>query len=191
MIRSIIEKSYLLLARRNVALVSLFIMVITTIIMMRIDTDLAGFGGKGFFYLQVAFTRSNVASVLSSWKSGGVDMLMGFLWLYYINAVSYAFLFSSAAAYFSSQGKGDYAGPLRMLELAGLVIPFAAALLDWISNTLVYLIFSGRHLMEEMIMASSLIAAIKWAMIAASLILVLRGYFTYRKSVKKGVSRES
>ena len=76
---SILEKLYKLLARKNVSRMSLFTSVIIAIVMMRIDAYLAGFGGKGAFYLQLAFTRSNFMEILSSWRSGGVDLLIGLI----------------------------------------------------------------------------------------------------------------
>jgi hypothetical protein len=182
-----LEKLYSLLARKNVSRISLVTTVVITIVLMRIDAELAGFRGMGIFYIQVAFTKSNFTTILSSWRSGGVDLLMSMLWLYYINAASYAVLFASAAAYFSTEGKKIVVEPVRVPELVNIVIPFAAAALDWISNTLLYLIFSGWYLMEVMIIVSSVLSSMKWAFIVLSLALILRNYFSFRKAMKKNV----
>ncbi len=183
---SILEKLHKLLSGTNISLISLFITVIITMVLMRIDAYLAGFGGKGAFYLQVAFTKSNFMEVLSSWRSGGVDLLIGLIWLNYIYAVSYAVLFASAMAFFSAARRKLIPALISRFDLVTVVLPFAAALFDWISNTMLYLLFTGRSLKEELIMASSILSSMKWALVVLSLAIILKSYFSFRKAMKGG-----
>lgn len=175
---------YAAVARKNLTIISFFITVVITIILMRIDAELAGMGGKGVFYLQMAFTKNTFIDIVSSWRSGGLDLLAGTLWLSYIYAASYAFLFASATAYFSLLRKHDDAGAVATSDRVIFIVPWCAALLDWTVITLWWVLFSGRSLSEEIIFAASAAAAGKWILIAASLILLLRNYFAFRKQMK-------
>ncbi len=184
---SVVEKLYLLLARKTVSRVALFATAILTVIMMRIDADLAGFGGKGVFYLQVAFTLSNFTEVLSSWRSGGVDLLGIMIWVNAVNAASYSVLFASATAFFADARRSITGDPVRRSDTALMLLPFAAAVFDWISNYLLHLIFSGGSLREEMVTAYSVLSTIKWVLVLLSLVILLKSYFSFRKTMKRYV----
>jgi hypothetical protein len=179
-----VERFYGLLAQKRVALLFLFITAVMTIAILRIDAELAGFGGKGLLYLQLAFTTGNFAGVLSSWKSGGVDLLLNSLWLYYIYAASYAVLFASALAFFSSARRAivaDGTGPSYRIIC---MLPFVTAVIDAIGITMLHALFTGRDLSVAMIMALSVFTSLKWGLMALCLILVLKSYFSFRKAMK-------
>ncbi len=188
MISSTLEKLYRMMARKKVSRISLVITIIITIILMKIDTEVAGFGGKGAFYLQISFTKSNFAEILSSWRSGGVELLVNLLWLNYINAISYSILFASAIAFFAEERRNMVPEPVRLSTMAFMGIPFAAAIFDWISNTLLYLLFSGWSLKDELIMAFSLFSSMKWVLVVLSLAILLKNYFSFRKVMKGNIS---
>ncbi|HNW27883.1 MAG TPA: hypothetical protein PKN50_05365 [Spirochaetota bacterium] len=187
---SVVEKLYLLLARKTVSRVALFATAILTVIMMRIDAGLAGFGGKGAFYLQVAFTRSSFTEVLSSWRSGGVDLLGIMIGVNAVNALSYSVLFASATAFFAEARRSAAGAPVRRSDLVLMPLPFAAAVFDWISNYLLHMIFSGGSLREGLVMAYSILSSIKWGFVTLSLIALLKSYFSFRKAMKRDVPKE-
>ncbi len=178
------EKLYEVLARKRVALVFLFITAVMTVVLLRIDAELTGFGGKGLLYLQLAFTMENFTGILASWKSGGVDLLLNTIWLYYIHAASYAVLLASALAYFSSARGAIVAGGIRFSDRIVCLLPFGAAIVDSIGITLIHALFTGRDLNAAMIMALSVLTSLKWSLIGLCLILVLKSYFSFRKVMK-------
>jgi len=184
MIHNYAEKLYDLLARKRVVVSFLFITAVMTVVLLRIDAELAGFGGKGLLYLQLAFTMTNFTGILASWKSGGVDLLLNSLWLYYIHAASYAVLLASALAFFSSARRAIAAGGTGFSDLIISLFPFSAAVIDLIGITLIHGLFTGRDLNAAMIMALSILTSLKWCLIGLCLILVLKSYFSFRKAMK-------
>ncbi|MBP7734672.1 MAG: hypothetical protein KA369_01740 [Spirochaetes bacterium] len=186
-----LERLYELLSGKRVALVFLFITAVMTVVMLRIDAELAGFGGRGLLYLQLAFTTSNFTGILSSWKSGGVDLLLSSLWLYFIHAASYAVLLASALAYFSSARGAIVGGDIRFSDRIVCLLPFGAAVVDFIGITLIYSLFTGRELSAAMVMALSVVASLKWGSLGLCLILVLKSYFSFRKAMKNQAQKSS
>ena len=184
MIHNYAEKLYDLLARKRVVVSFLFITAVMTVVLLRIDAELAGFGGKGLLYLQLAFTMTNFTGILASWKSGGVDLLLNSLWLYYIHAASYAVLLASALAFFSSARRAIAAGGTGFSDLIISLFPFSAAVIDLIGITLIHGLFTGGDLNAAMIMALSILTSLKWCLIGLCLILVLKSYFSFRKAMK-------
>ncbi len=180
-----VEKVYIWMARKYVCLTAFFSTVVLAIIIMKIDAGLAGFGGRGIMYLQTAFTRNEFMEVLSAWRSGGVDIFLSTLWINYIYAASYAVLFASSQAYFTMARIKAGPEPVRVSDLVFFILPFVAAIFDWIAVALLQLLFSGRNLSEDLILAMSVTATVKWALIVACLILLLRSYFSFRKVMKK------
>ena len=185
MISSAIETIHILLARKMVSRVSLVVTAVVTVILMRIDADLAGFGGKGAFYLQAAFTRSNFTEVLSSWRSGGVDLLGRMIWWNVVNAAAYSVLFASFIAFLSEARRSITGETARLTDQALMLLPFAAAVFDWISNYLLHMIFSEGWLREGLVTAYSVLSSVKWAFVMLSLIIVLKSYFSFRKAMKR------
>lgn len=177
------KKVFVAAARKNVCLPALFITALLTLLMWKIDMSLSGTGGRGAMYLHLAFTETNFKDILSSWRSGGVDVMLNAAWLYFLYPASCAVLFSSAIAFFTRLRRGDD-DPASTADLVFFSLPLAGCAAGWAAQVLLLLIFRSGAVSAPLILAESVAASVSWALFVLSLVLILRSYFLFRKSQK-------
>ncbi len=183
--KSALRSVYRASARKSVCLAALVCVALLTLITWKIDAALAGAGGEGVLRLQLSFTEGTFGAILSSWRSGGVDLMMNTLWLHCIYYAACGVLFSSAMAYFSLLGRGED-WPIGMADLVCFSLPAAGAAAGWVALFLLARIFRGDAASGRLICAESVAASLSWAFFLVSLVLVLRSYFLFRKRQKPG-----
>jgi hypothetical protein len=179
------ERLYLTFAKKNFCLAAFAAAVLLTALVWKIDIALAGTGGRGVLHLQLAFTKSTFEEIMSSWRSGGVDLLMNARWLYLFYPVVCAILFSSAQAFFSSLRKGEGPHTVSPQDFVFYSLPLAGGVAGCAAQILLILIFRSGSLSEKLVMAESIMASVSWALFIVSLVLVLRSYFLFRKKIKR------
>lgn len=184
------QKIYMAAGRKNVCFAALFITAVLTLAVWKIDTALAGTGGRGSLYLQLSYTKSNFEAILSTWRGGGVDIMMNMMWLYFLYPAACAVLLSSAMAFFTRLRCGDTA-PAAAHDLVFFSLPLAGGAAGWAAQFLLVLIFKGVAVSETLLLAESVAASFSWALFVASLVLVLRSYVLFRKGQKRGAGQDA
>jgi hypothetical protein len=112
--------------------------------------------------LQLSFTEDRFRDTLADWEPGAIDAYREWMWLDYIFPLAYAIFLASAVALLTAQP----GLPPTRIQRALFVMPFAAAPLDYLENTLhLILLRDPDHLAAGMIGLASIAAAIKWALI--------------------------
>jgi len=185
---------YDLLTSKFVLLFSLCAVVVFTLLLSRIDAKIAGKDGPGVVYLQLAFFRENFEAVISAWGPEGVSFFLKTIWIDFIYPISYAVLLASAPLFLSkfvrdSYGDIDFKAVDDKIPIAVIIIiPFLAAFFDYIENILHAVILSRRVFSDSIIFTASVAATLKWALIFVSLFIVLAGYYSMRKAMRKKIS---
>jgi hypothetical protein len=181
MINSIKNRDPLhLLASRKIIIISLAATALLGLILARIDTAMAGEGGPGVVYLQLAFTRANFEMVLASWGKKGIELFLDTLWIDFLYPLAYATLFASAQAMLLFR-KRDHVDDITSWDRFWLLVPVVAALFDYMENILHYLILSFHLFNGYWIQAASGFALCKWTLLAITLMRILQLAFSRRK----------
>jgi len=174
-------------ARKNVCIAAFVATAVLTLFLWKIDALLAGAGGRGYIYLQLAFTRGTFENILSFWRSGSVDVLQTIQWVYFLYPASCAVLFSSSIAFFTQLRRGGE--QITMADLVIFSLPIAGMIAGWAAQIMIAMIFKGVALSAPLIMAESVAAALSWAIFAISLVYLLRSYFLFRKEQKRSAGQ--
>ena len=173
-------RAYLFLSKKQVTLASLVATAALTIVLWKIDAMIDP-SGKGMTGLQLAFTFEQAQALLSTWSAGGAELYRETAWLYYLYAVSIAFLLASAPVYFARQRSGFNPGAVPLLDAVFSMVPFAACLCDWVVQSLMLAFISGANTGDSLVRALSIASIAKWVLLAFCLVILLRSYFTTRK----------
>ncbi len=176
-------RAYLLLSQKPVTIISMFITVVLTFLIWKIEAEIDPSGG-GAVGLQLAFTDEQARAVLSSWRDGGADLFLRTAWLNYLYAFSFAVLLASTPGYFARQRSGFDPVAVPARDLIFSMLPFAACLCDWAVQTMLVVLFSGGAIDVSLIRAISVTALLKWLILAMCLAVLLRSYFLTRKEKK-------
>ncbi len=117
--------------------------------------------------LQLAFTPENFQAVLDDWGAAGVAHFQSTIWLDYLYPIAYAaFLAGLVAALRRERPQAPWQ--------AVFLMPMAAAILDYIENTLHLIILTDTaHLSAPLIALASVAAALKWGLIALVFLAIL------------------
>lgn len=128
-------------------------------------------GSPGPVDLQLAFTQAKFAKIVAQWGPSGVRLYrLSTLGLDYLFPIAYALCLSSAIAWLGVRAVRE---PERLL-LALFSLPWLAAALDYIENTLHLVLLSDTsHFPAPLVLAASVAAAFKWLLIAFALGVVL------------------
>ena len=179
-----LDRIYMAFTGRQAILISVAATTLLTIVLNRIDTMMAGPDGMGVAYLQLSFSREYFETVIASWGPGRVDIFLRTIWIDFLYPPAYAFLLSSAPAFFTAKKSGFSAESIVTADRIFLVLPFAAALFDYTENIL-HIIILKKHLFNSwIIFAASSAASIKWLLIIVCLGFFLKRYFEVRKEYR-------
>jgi hypothetical protein len=121
-------------------------------------------GAPGVVRLQLAFSKTAFRDVLDQWGPGAVQSYREYLPLDYLFPPVYAIFLSSALVVLTRSRR------VRVVfALPYLPVPF-----DYLENTLHLILLRGDHsLAAGLIVLASLAAAIKWALLAVTLLAVV------------------
>ncbi len=113
----------------------------------------------GIIAMELAFTKERLISILNQWGPEGVSVYLKAMWIDYFYALFYALFLSSLFALASRAEEEDpHRGELLIFSL-----PFIAAILDWVENSLHLTYFPEYEKMSEsMVFVVSFISLIKW-----------------------------
>ena len=164
------ERLYQKMARAPVVGLALVLSVVAFVAFAYFDQARPP-GTPGVVALQLAFSTEAFRNILIQWGTSGVQAyrvstLSVDSWF----PIAYALLFASLIAVLTYQP--DKAVSKSHLALFGLL--FVAMLLDWMENALhLILLRDPSHLSPSLVLIASLAAAIKWGIIAFSILVVL------------------
>lgn len=175
------ERLYHALGSRNITPLFLAATALLIFIQYRIDQKISG-DSPGAIYLHLAFTRFNFESILASWGNGGIKLYTETLWIDFFLAFCAAMLLSSAAVLF--QKKRGLVSPERIGKIF-LFVPFIYMAVEFIENSIHYIIFSRHIFNEKLIMATSLVSLVKLLLLYTSLGWMIRCYRDFRKNPLK------
>ncbi|MEM4724243.1 MAG: hypothetical protein QXP01_04465 [Candidatus Hadarchaeum sp.] len=169
------ERLYRKMARMSMVGLSLVMTLLAFVAFAYFDRARPS-GTPGVVALQLAFSAEGFQSILNQWGAPVVQAYRAST--LYVDSwfpVVYALLFASLIALLTHKpGKAVSKAYLLLFAL-----PFVAILLDWVENGLhLILLRDPSHLSATLILIASLAAAVKWGIIAFSILAVL--YFLAR-----------
>lgn len=167
---NLVRSLYHRIARAWIVLFSLLLTIVGLAAFSTLDTARPA-GSPGAVALQLAFSKEAFTRIIAEWGPAGVRAYQrSTLGLDYLFPIAYALCLASSIAWLASRPgrEPDSVVP----ALFGL--PWVAAALDWIENTL-HLILLGdvHHPSASLVLLASIAAAIKWGLIAFSVLVVL------------------
>ncbi len=160
---------YPILSRDDVLILSGIAALILLALLATVGTPSGGDAGQ-VFALQLAFTEENFQAVLERWGRAGTAQFLGTLWLDYLFPIAYAVFLASLAARLAAAGQRAPHAPPRLL----IALPWGAAALDYAENTLHLAMLGQGGVSAPLVLAASLAAAAKWALIAATVLGLAR-----------------
>lgn len=142
-------------------------------------------GSPGVVDLQLAFTPDRFAGIVQQWGPSGVyAYLLSTRWIDSWFPFAYALLLSSLMSMLATRADGQC---LR-LGHATIALPWLAMVLDWLENTLhLILLRDPANLSATGVLVASVAAAIKWGLIAVTVLVLL--FCLFRRWVQSGVRR--
>ncbi len=172
-------------------LANLWIVVISGIgvfafmtLLSKIDQRATGGGANGILGLQFAFSADVARTIIRLWGPEGLALTAHTMWIDYIYALFYATFLASTISYFCDIWN-MFSQPARIV-LVGL--PFFAAFLDYIENTLHLIVFSQfPNISGKLVFLASVAATLKWIFVGCSILVVL--YLIVYQIVKTLLSR--
>ncbi|MBC7232309.1 MAG: hypothetical protein H5T68_03585 [Chloroflexi bacterium] len=164
------ERLYQKMARAPVVGLALVLSVVAFVAFAYFDQARPP-GTPGVVALQLAFSTDTFHHIIALWGAAGVQAYQ--VSTLYVDSwfpISYALLFASLIAVLTHKpGKA-----VSKSHLAFFVVPFVAMLLDWIENALhLVLLRDPSHLSPSLVLIASVAAAVKWGIIAFSILVVL------------------
>lgn len=138
-----VDKLYKYEYRGSLALIGLVLFVLFSVFFMVIDPMFRAAGDPSLMDLQLAFSAQRFHEIIVSWNksvNGGTEIYkLGIILLDYIYPVIYATML--AFAYAAARGNDN---PGRLDRLV-FIIPFAAAIFDYVENTFHILLLRNVH----------------------------------------------
>jgi len=128
-------------------------------------------GTPGVVALELAFSEEAFHRIITQWGAEGVRAYRTST--IYIDCwfpIAYALLLSSLIAVLTVK-PGETPSRLQVICFA---LPFIAGLFDWVENTLhLVLLRDPSNLSAPLVLLASIAAAIKWGLIAVSIVVIL------------------
>jgi hypothetical protein len=153
-------------------------------LLSHIDTQATGGGPNGILGLQFAFSVEAARTIIQLWGPQGAALIAHTMWIDYIYPPFYATFLASAIVYFSRK----WAMFDVRTQMALIVPPYVAALLDYLENTLhLILLHHFPRLSAGLVETASIAATIKWLLVGWSLLVVL--YLFVFQAVKWALAR--
>ena len=131
--------------------------------------------------LQLAFQKSEGLKFLEAWGDTGKKHFLDTLWIDFVFPAGYSLLLASLLA------RSIYSLHLPEWMRIIVILPFAAALLDFIENILEFMFVSKPDSFSEyMFFMHSIIASLKWtlALFTISFLTVSSLYYRFKSSQK-------
>lgn len=164
------------IAKPWVVIISMAVTVSLLMILRRIDHVIAGETGMGVLYLQLSFLKEFFVPVVASWGNRGIDIFLRTVWLDFILPLSYALLLSSFYSLVAKNRPLSDPADMPRRDRINLLIPAAAAICDFCENGIHIIILSNRWFFEWLIAAGSVMALIKWALLAYTVLAIMKRY---------------
>jgi len=134
----------------------------------------------GTVYLQLAYTPADFASVLTVWGKQGASYYINTIWIDFVYALSYGFMFTSANLFFLEKKYAitpdNATGHFKLLIAA----PLCATIFD-ITENIFHLIILQVTINNTLVLSSFIVSMLKWIFLMFSLGTFLFLYFGYRK----------
>lgn len=167
---ALLNTAFRRLGKGSVAAVGLVLTVLGLLGFSALGADKPA-GGPSQIALQLAFSEDAFGRIVAQWGAEGVrtyrDVTLG---LDYLFPIAYALCLSGAIAWLTRARGRD---PTR-LELALFAMPWVAALLDWVENTLHLLLLGDlTRISAAPVLLASLAAAAKWCLMLLSALTIL------------------
>jgi hypothetical protein len=158
---------YRQLADRRIVFLSLFFMAAAALAFVAFDRARPA-GTPGIVALQLAFSAETFRGIIQQWGTGGVQAYRAAtIRVDYWFPIAYSLFLGSLMALLSF---GSAKRPWPTL----VIMPFVAALFDGTENTLhLILLRDPSHISASLVWVASMAAAIKWGLIALSIVAIL------------------
>lgn len=170
------ERLYQKMARRSIVGLALLVTVLAFIAFAYFDRARPP-GTPGVVVLQLAFSAEAFRNIIAQWGASGVQAYrVSTLYVDSWFPIAYALLLSSLIAVLTNRPERAVSKP----HLVFFSLPFVAMCLDWIENTLHFILLRNPgHIAPLLVWFASLAAAVKWGLIAFSLLAI--GYFLVQR----------
>ncbi|NOY79126.1 MAG: hypothetical protein GXO76_14835 [Calditrichaeota bacterium] len=153
-------------------------------LLSKIDQRATGGGANGILGLQFAFSADVARTIIRLWGSEGLSLIARTMWIDYIYPLFYATFLASTISYFCE----TWAMFRQWVRILFAIVPFFAALLDYVENTLHLIIFSQfPEISGTAVFWASVAASIKWLLVGWSILVIL--YLVIYQAVKTVLSR--
>ncbi len=127
-------------------------------------------GAPSIFDLQLAFTVARFQSVMGQWGETAMQAYVHSMWLDYLYPIAYALALSAWIAVLTRRPSQ----PPPRWQLTLFSLPFLAAALDYVENTVHLLMLAVLHATPAaLVLLASLAAAVKWTLAAVSILAIL------------------
>lgn len=149
--------------------VAALLTILCIILLAPVNNQLAQAGSGGIFSLQFSFTHERFMKVITGWGNDGIATFLKTMWIDYLFPIFYATLLGSIQARVLLRK----VHPVTLTQHILIAIPYAAALFDYMENTLhVILLSQPAPYSSTLILAASMCASIKWALIFVSIVSI-------------------
>ncbi len=153
-------------------------------LLSKIDQRATGGGANGILGLQFAFSADVARTIIRLWGPEGLSLTAHTMWIDYIYPLFYATFLSSTIAYFCDIWN-MFSQPARIVFA---ILPFLAAFLDYVENTLHLIVFSQfPNVSGKLVFLASIAATAKWLLVGWSILVIL--YLIVYQMVKALLSR--
>jgi len=153
-------------------------------LLSKIDQRATGGGANGILGLQFAFSAHVARTIIRLWGPEGLALSAHTMWIDYIYALFYATFLASTISYFCEIWN-MFSQPARVVFA---VLPFFAAFLDYVENTLHLIVFSQfPNISGKFVFMASVAATTKWIIVGWSILVIL--YLIVYQMVKIALSR--
>jgi hypothetical protein len=172
----VMKRIFSAIARPWVVFLSVAATVSLMILLRRIDNAIAGDTGMGVLYLQLSFLKEFFVPVVASWGNRGIDIFLRTIWLDFVLPPFYALLLTSFYALVAKRKPLAGADGMPRRERINLFVPAAAALCDYCENCIHVIILWNRWFFGWLIAAGSIMALMKWALLAYMVLAIMKRY---------------
>ena len=180
-----IRSWYLRLAKAHVAWLFLLLTVLGFVAFAVLERARPA-GSPGPVVLQLAFSKEAFQQVVAQWGPAGVRLYQdSTLGLDYLFPIAYAVCLSSFIALLTARSEESPS----VLHATWFALPFIAALLDWLENTLhLILLANTNNLSASLILLASIAATVKWGLVAFSILVIL---YLVLRSMRANLAKRS
>ena len=183
--KGIFDRIYSMISRKGFLLIVLPVTAILILITASIESRIAGPDGYGPFYLQVAFDRQTFESILASWGSAGIRFYLETIWISFLYGIFMPLPLISGAAYFSESARNMDPGSFSGSQVHALLLAPVYTVSLWIESGFHLYILLGRNFSDSLIFMSSCVSIIKYSLLLACLVWMLKKYTLFRKIMKE------